>query len=72
MERLPMSKTSGLKGKSMEPLRDKACGQEWENYEINDLCDEDLFYWMKRDDEENLEHLSYLGAPFPSGCRFCI
>jgi len=33
---------------------------------------EDLFYWMDRDEERDLEPLCYLGIYFPQGCRFCI
>jgi len=36
------------------------------------FLDEDLFYWMERDEEKDLEPLCYLGTYFPSGCRFCI
>ncbi len=34
--------------------------------------DEDIFYWMDRDDENDLEPLRYLGTFFPHGCRFCM
>lgn len=36
------------------------------------FLDEDLFYWMERDEEKDLEPLCYLGTYFPNGCRFCI
>ncbi len=34
--------------------------------------DDSIFYWMDRDEEKDLEPLSYLGTFFPNGCRFCM
>lgn len=33
---------------------------------------EDLLYWTEREEGVDMEPLGYLGAHFPSGCRFCI
>jgi hypothetical protein len=57
---------------AMEEKGNGRCEEEeldpFENYYL----DEDLFYWMDRDEEKDLEPLCYLGTYFPSGCRFCI
>lgn len=34
--------------------------------------DDSIFYWMDRDDQNDLEPLTYLGTYFPNGCRFCM
>jgi hypothetical protein len=34
--------------------------------------DDSIFYWMERDEEKDLEPLTYLGTFFPNGCRFCM
>ena len=46
-------------------------GEESDSFD-DYFLDEDLFYWMDRDEEKDLEPLCYLGTYFPSGCRFCI
>lgn len=33
---------------------------------------EDLLYWMEREEGCDAEPLGYLGAHFPTGCRYCI
>ncbi|NPV58575.1 MAG: hypothetical protein HPY75_02790 [Actinobacteria bacterium] len=33
---------------------------------------EDLLYWMEREEGCDSEPLGYLGAHFPTGCRYCI
>ncbi len=73
MDRFPDNKMDRTKGRAVENLDEKTSGQGPGEPDPFDLCgDEDLFYWMQRDEVANLEPLSYLGTSFPSGCRFCI
>lgn len=56
----------------MEVRENNRCEKEELDSFDDYFVDEDLFYWMERDEEKDLEPLCYLGTYFPSGCRFCI